>query len=66
MSVTPAQLISAIEAFGFEQVRQSGSHAIYRHPSTGAKIAFAHRRPHLDAAYVKAAVGILKNHEGGE
>lgn len=49
-SVSPADLVAVIESFGFLKDRQSASHVIYRHPTTGLKIAFARRRPTLDAA----------------
>lgn len=49
-SVSPEDLVAVIESFGFLKDRQSGSHVIYRHPTTGLKIAFARRRPTLDAA----------------
>jgi len=63
-SVSPDDLVAVIESFGFEKDRQSGSHVIYRHPATGSKIAFAHRRPTLDAAYVKEAIRVLRSMEG--
>jgi predicted RNA binding protein YcfA (HicA-like mRNA interferase family) len=31
-SVTARQIIRVLEAVGFEQIRQSGSHATFRHP----------------------------------
>ena len=31
-SVTARQIIRVLEAIGFERIRQSGSHATFRHP----------------------------------
>jgi len=58
--------MATIEAFGFEKARQRGSHLFYRHPETGAIIAFPYRRPHISAVYVKEAIEILRTHEQGD
>jgi predicted RNA binding protein YcfA (HicA-like mRNA interferase family) len=42
-SVTARQIIRVLEAIGFERIRQSGSHATFRHPDGRWTIVSIHR-----------------------
>lgn len=68
---SPDMLGSALKAFGFEAVRQSGSHRTFRHPR-GAKITVPMHRP-VKRFYVEETIAmckdLMKHHdeeEGGE
>ncbi|HEX2294559.1 MAG TPA: type II toxin-antitoxin system HicA family toxin [Actinomycetota bacterium] len=65
---SPDLLQSALRAFEFARVRQSGSHATWRHPS-GVKITVPIHRP-VKRFYVEEAISLCKelmnDPEGGD
>lgn len=69
-SCSPEMLQNALRAFGFERVRQKGSHATWRHES-GLKIVVPMHRP-VKQFYVEEAISLCKevmddgSEEGGE
>jgi predicted RNA binding protein YcfA (HicA-like mRNA interferase family) len=56
---SPKVLESALQAFGMSQVRQSGSHRTWRHP-TGPKITVPIHRP-VKRFYVEEAIALCKD-----
>jgi len=56
-AVTPKQLITALEKFGFVIRRQSGSHAIFSHPEKPGRVVVA---IHVAAMKRRTLNGILK------
>lgn len=56
---SPEVLQNALKAFGFERVRQTGSHATWRHPD-GLKVTVPMHRP-VKQFYVEQAIGLCKD-----
>jgi predicted RNA binding protein YcfA (HicA-like mRNA interferase family) len=58
-AASPDLVDKALRSFGYEPVRQSGSHRAYRRAKGGPPITMPYRRPHVRQYFVDQVVGIL-------
>ena len=57
--VSPQRLRTVLRGFGFELVRQSGSHMMFEHRD-GRALVVPYRRPHVRAVYVRQVIRLLE------